>query len=679
MDRAARENHAPPTGFQGYRARVETELSLILRDTIGRESVAQIEQLATNAHWLRGRSYDMRVVGYRSQGLGVPYSTLSFVRGWTEPSLYGERLRLGALVGPPPDPSKPPRDTILAVHPFATDRYRYYRFFGGDTIAVLRSAQRAITIVRLVVSPILPDSTRFAGFDGEIHLDAERAQIVRMRGRFVSLSPESRGRSPVARISGVVAVAYSEFVNAEVNGKYWLPASQRTEFQTSFALLGRTRAAMRIVSRFSGYEVQDSASGDLLDDRRRIAHVTTWAPRDSISAFNAWNAPIGVATSSVAADDFEDLGPDAWRRTGPPLVSFMPARFSNLVGFDRVGGLYTGGEGSLRMRDAFPGLTAGARVGWAWSERTLRGGAHAALARGQYSYGVRAERALASTNDFLRPYQPESGGFAALLGSIDDFDYVDRRSALLSLSRFSRSFLTMQIGAGNDRPEIARLTRGLARSRSFLPNRGADAGSYVLGTAELEVNPGLSGESVTPGIGGTVRGEIGTGDLDWQRTEVVLTARRYVGHITIALDGNAGVVSGASIPPQRLFELGGSGSLPGYNYKEFVGDRAALFRGFAAYTFNVWRAPRRVWRSIVLPGLAPGVAASAQGGWAELSSSGARASASRLGVVTSPTDGVRASVGAGLTLFGGNAHIGFARPVDHAAPWRFTIGFGPAF
>jgi hypothetical protein len=47
--------------------------------------------------------------------------------------------------------------------------------------------------------------------------------------------------------------------------------------------------------------------------------------------------------------------------------------------------------------------------------------------------------------------------------------------------------------------------------------------------------------------------------------------------------------------------------------------------------------------------------------------------------VSRPTNGVRATVGVGLTFFSDIVHAGFARPVDHAAPWRFVIGFGPGF
>src|SRR3954470_2898009 len=176
--RAATENHAPPPALRSYRSRVETEISLLLRDTLGREHSAELEQLASNATWQRSGRYDLHIAGYRSQNVGVPYSTLTFVRAWTVPTLYGERLSLGAYF----NQSGRRTDTLVAVHPFAADRDSYYRYSGGDTVATLRAGRRTIFVARLRVRPRVRAATRFAAFDGEIDLDAERGQIVRMRG-----------------------------------------------------------------------------------------------------------------------------------------------------------------------------------------------------------------------------------------------------------------------------------------------------------------------------------------------------------------------------------------------------------------------------------------------------------------------------------------------------------------
>jgi len=700
VTRAAIANHAPPPEFAGYSAHVETEFSLLLRDTLGRERSAQIEQLASRVHWTRGSSYDMRVVGYRSQSIGSLISMMSLVNGWTEPSLYGERLSLGVQFLPDSTPAgkRRPRNLIVAVHPFATDREAYYRYSGGDTVVVMHTLGRTIPIVRLRVTPHLRDSTRYAAFDGEIDLDADRRQIVRMRGQFVILGNPKQRRFRISRVPGLTAVAYCEFVNAEIQGRYWLPAFQRTELQTTFAPFGNMRAVMRIVSRFSDHEIEEAATATSATDSAVLAalagagsrstHRTTWAPSDSVSHFRGWGESLGDATSEVTADDFDDLAPDKWKQTGGVRLDLAPTKTDNIIRYDRVEGLYTGIEANLRMRSVVPGLSVGSIIGWAWTEQTFRGGAHISLRRDPWTVGARAERMLATTNDFIEPLEPQSGGLAAMLGSVDDFDYVDRRVVAGSLTRVlgavDRGLMTVQFGYGEDRGEQARLTHGLFGGGSFRLNRGVTEGTYALAVADLELHPNASGESLQPGIGAALHYEAGRGDLDWQRSEISLFGAKYMGPVTFAINSQAGVVRGSVIPPQQLFELGGGELLPGYSYKEFAGDHVALVRTSAFYFFPAWRSPHRLWRTLFIPGVGPGLAVGLQGGWTELSTDAARVAVGRLDpgsaiLISRATGGFRATLGLGLTLFSGAAHFGFARPIDHQAGWRFVGGLGRGF
>lgn len=679
---AAAANRKPPDELQGYRSHIETELALILRDTLGREHAAEVEQLATEAHWTRAERYALHIIGYRMQNVGVPYSTLSIVRGWTIPTLYGERLSLGAYIA-----GANRRDTLIAVHPFAADREQYYRYSGGDTVAVLRLGTRRIPIARIRVHPEFSGRTPLGAFDGEIDVDAVRHQIVRMRGQIEILGGRSPSGSRLLRFTGIVSAAYVEFVNAEIAGKYWLPAMQRTEFQASFPLLGQTRAVFRIISNISNIVVNDT--GAARDTTGALRVLVTWAPGDSISRFNEWNRAIGTQTESVHADDFEDLAPPAWRTNGPPRLSFFPNSLRRVFRFNRIEGLYLGVSPTMDFRSAQPGLSVGVFGGWAFSEQTARGGAFSTYTHGRSTIGTRAERALVSTNDFTLPID-EDPGFAALLASVDNYDYVDRRTAA---GLFSRSVgaptmarATIQVGVGNDRPVVARIERGLiSQGERFRANRGVASGSYALGAIEVEFHPDVTGDFVSPGIGSRVRYEIGRGQLDWQRVELGIGARRYIGDFSFGAHADGGVVTGSALPPQQLFELGGTDLLPGYDYKAFAGDQAALFRGFASYRFDLWKRPIRVWQGFLVPGLNPGVHTSIQGGWARASSPAALASIRQLGVdqqgnpVSVPTGSVRATAGIGLSLFSDLFHVGVARPIDRAAPLRLVAGFGTQF
>lgn len=673
---AAVANRRPPPAFRSYTSRIESELSLLLRDTLGREHTAQVEEFATTGSWTRAGNYDLHVVGYRSQSVGVPYSVLSIVRAWTVPSLYGDRLSFGAYFNQTRDRG----DTLFGVHPFARDRDRYYQFSGGDTVTVLRIGARSVPIARIHVRPRIRGPTNLGAFDGEIDLDAERSQIVRMRGQFVTVgSPTTKVQRVMQTVTGLVAAAYVEFVNAEVDGKYWLPAFQRTEFQASFPIFGQTRPIFRIVSTIRDIVVNDSpATTTVADSSHPLRIGVTWAPSDSVSRYGAWEHGLGSLSASVHSDDFQDVAPDAWRADGPPRLTLFPNNMARVVRFNRVEGVFTGVAPSIDFRSVAPGLTAGADVGWAWTEQTARGGGFVNYHVGLSTYGVRAERTLAATDNF-RPPLSEEPGFAALLSSIDNYDYVDRRAAMASLSRVFGSLdvglATLQVGIAADQSERARLTHGLFSGLTFLPNRGAANGHYGIGIVDVELHPNVTGDFVQPGVGLRTHYEIGSGELNWQRVEVGLSGRYYLGPVALVAHADAGIVGERNPPPQRLFTLGGDASLPGYGFDAFTGDHAALFRTFASYRFKLWERPIHVLRNFFAPGVSPGLAVSAQGGWTTLSP----ATAASLGPLAQVTNGVRATVGGGLTLFSDIFHVGVARPVDHAAPWKFVAGFGAEF
>ena len=183
-------------------------------------------------------------------------------------------------------------------------------------------------------------------------------------------------------------------------GKYWLPAFQRTEFQASFALFGQQRPVFRLVSNIGDIVVTDSAvAGHGLRSAPRV--VVSWAPTDSVSHYGAWERRLGTQSGSVHSDDFADLAPDVWRPTGAPRLNLFPNSTERIFRFNRVEGLFTGVAPSVDFRDLAPGLSAGASVGWAWTEQTVRGGAFVSYRSGTDRRMVlRAERALADDERF---------------------------------------------------------------------------------------------------------------------------------------------------------------------------------------------------------------------------------------------------------------------------------------
>lgn len=699
LTRAAIENRAAPFSLGGYRATVETELALILRDSLGREIVGQLEQLAARATWERNGRYDLHVVGYRSQSAGAPYSALTFARMYTVPTLYGNTLHLGINDGVAwtkrdsnaykqrlKKDTAAGRDPLRAIHPLADDRDRYYTFSGGDTVATLYVRERPIRLVRVHVEPVKSPTANFYGYRGELDFDAERHQLVRMRGRLVSVTS---AKDPLfARSMGAVAVAYMEFENAEINGRYWLPAYQRSEFQAQMGILGDVRPVFRLVSRFRDYSTTDTvvtvAEMDSVTPPTRA--TLTYASKDSVSRYGSWDESLGSASAKVTSDDFNDLAPDIWKLTGPPRVDYWPRTFEDMVRYNRIEGLFTGVSTSIRLRDRAPGLTVRGTGGWAWSEQTARGALSASLARGSWLHGARIERKLATTNDFLIALETGLSIFPLFTGT-DDADYVDRRIVALSSTRIvgnvDRALLSAEFALAEDRFEQATVARALISRGRFLQNRNALAGRYGRGTATLEYHPRVTGESLSPGFGARLLYEVATGDLDWQRVEARLAARRYWSGFVAVSRLDAGAVFASVIPPQQLYELGGYADLPSYEYKEFGGDRAALGSGLLAYHFPFLRTPKRI-RDIVVPGLSPGIGAGITGGWTEASNEAARTALLALGgdgvtPLSCPTDRVRATANFRLTIMSGAIGGGIARAIDRPEKWKPFFGMGLSF
>lgn len=690
---ASKRNVLPPS-LISFRSNVDTEISVLLRREEGNEAVAAVEQVASTLRWNRTGFYDQHVIGYRAQQTGPNISMLSvFQTGWLNPVLYGNRLRVrsnNSRRTSRPGTRADGADTLPAIHPLATDRDQFYRYSGGDTVVTVRAGDRVIPIAHVRVQPRADVKGDVVLFDGEMDLDASRGTLVRLRGYFVRANAPRRGL--VASIGD--AVAFVEYENGERNGEFWLPAKQRIELQATFPGLGDGRAVIRIVSRFAQMDVNDTvldantlAAADSL--RARARRRLSFADADSLGRYGNWLADIGALSLGMHSDDFNDIGPDRWRSTGAPRVDYTVPRASDAFHFNRVEGAYTGTGIKWSLRDVAPGVIVRANAGWAWAEGTARGRLSVERKRGTTMLELRGGRSLDNTNDFRVPL--DSGNtFGALFGSQDPYDYVDRSSATIAALRTTgaRRLLTrVEFGVADDRYRVAQYARSPFGGARYRDNRRIDEGSYLRSAALVEWHPDFSAEFVKPGIGARLSYERGDGALNWQRAEVRVTARKPFGPFVALGRGDVGTVFGSRIPPQQLFELGQFQNLPGYEDKEFAGSRAAVLRATLQYTSPFFRQPIRAGR-FFLPAFAPGLSVGVQSGWADAPTDAARMSIDRLGApidttllaqwapVSRPTDGIRASVTAGLRLFSGGMFVGATRKVDQAAPWRALVSFG---
>jgi hypothetical protein len=705
VDSAADHNRLVPPGLLSYSAHVESELTVVIRRASGVESAVQVEQVANEVHWLRNGAYQQHIIGYRAQLSALSPSALDFLRtAWTVPVLYGNRLGLffgrdSTARGPGGFRARGPRDsTLVVVHPFAADREGVYTFSGGDTVVTLHlPGGREVPLIRVHVEPRASLAHLRHGtlvFRGDVDVDATRWQIVRMRGSFSVLG--HRPRESLLRIP-LRTLFVIDLQSGEVDGQYWLPTMQRIEGEVASVFTGDARTALRVVSRWSQYATNDTVvHGDAM---LRLPHRLTYAPADSLSRYSGWIAPLGVMTAQMRTDDYADLQPPEWLPNGRPTVTLAYDRFSDFFHFDRVEGAYTGLGGELRFRDAAPGLVARANVGYAWTEATVRGAARLTWTQGPWQLGLRAARDLDNTNVFRTVFT--SGPTIEALFTQDEYDYVDRRSVTASVTRTwgaARAVVVrLDAGPGNDKPDSSRIRKPPIFPNFFMPdslfrpNRGVTPGSYERVGLTIDFHPDVDLVFVRPGIGAQLHTEWAAGALSWERADLRLVARDFVGPFILTGRADGGIVGGHTIPPQQLFQIGTLEGLTAYDYKQFGGDQAAVFQSEVGYELPVLRAPLRIDR-LLLPSPSPELAVGVRTGWADASTEAARLALTALGPrvnpetnaplpfpASSPSDGFRTSLDFLLRVFGGAAGIGAARSLDGRAPlpgWQLLIVFG---
>jgi len=681
---AAEVNRRVPPELGGYNAQLESEISIGNRRSERMEMSVQLEQIASRLTWDRTGRYEQTVIGYRSQSIGTSIATLGLFRvGWAIPSLYGNRLAL--LFGR--DTSENVRrrrdrnggDPLYAIHPLADDRDSYYKFSGGDTIFTMRVDGREIPIVRLDVKLRDDVPNRSVVFIGELDLDATRKQLVRMRGYFAVVGGP-KPRFDILREARLQGIAFVEAVNAEVEGNFWLPAYQRFEAHATSNTVGDSRAIFRIITRYRDREIQPAPDGVVVgsaDDTLTVRpfRLVVESP-DTLTRFSDWRRHLGAENAEVRAEDFNDIAPDQWSTKGPPRFSIETERLLDVMRMDRVQGVFTGIGAVYRYRDAAPGVALRGAVGYSWGERTLRGRAVVERRRGRSLTQLRAVRSLDLTNDFRSPY--DSGSTTGAFWGRDWYDYVDRRSFGLLAQRFigrsQEGLLRLEAGVAQDRDvRVTMQESPIGWGNPFRPNRAIEPGDYARTVLTAEWRPDVALEFLRPGFGTRLIYERADGQLQYQRIEGRFTQRVNRGGLALGIRLDVGAVS-PTAPPQQFFELGSNQNLPGYDYKQFAGDQAAVLRGQIFHGFGILGAPMRVTQRVWLPPIAPGIAIGAQAGYARTSNAASAATVQLLG--SEPTGHVRSSASLTLRFFGQAVGLGIARPLDYPAGWRWVIEFG---
>lgn len=684
--RAATANAAVPGQSRGYTARYEADVALAKRLPDRIEGASTIEQTAGAFTWVAGRGFGQHEEGYRVVTTGVPLpGAAALGNGWIVPTLTGPRYDLfGANSGAETSAGQDSSGTRAAESPLGASRDRHYRFEGGDTVLVELPGGSSERLVRVVVVPrdSLPRRTKL--FRGDLYLDLETGSVRRLRGQFFSAGgPPPSGKAKFLN-SFAVNAALFDIVTTEVPGAGWVPTYQRIELEVLIPLTTESWSTLRVVTTLR--DVQP-----VPDDGARAVPLTpgrSAASKDSLGNYGDWWNKPDVMVNSVQLADLFDVGPPRFRPDGPPVFFIRGPTTLEALRFNRVEGLYTGVSGTLRLRDAVPGLELRGTAGYAFWPGLPRGGIVASLDRGRWVPSATVMRDLDLATKFADPLDYNRGVRA--LFQQDNYDYVDRAMAGIGLTRyFSASgpgSIAVSFDWVKDRVTVADLSSGpLGQEYTLNPN--VDPYEYPRVRIEADWHPQISSHFTDPGIGISLLYEAGWGDLPYQRVQGTLVGRANWKSLAFTIVGNAGYTSSDSLPTQQLFLIGGSGTMPGYDYDQFGGNLGLLGRAMVAAPLPLLQAPLTI-RKATIPPIAPNLSFRLYWGYTETTNDAAAAQLANVG--TQVVDGVTQpfSVVSGskrwtseirLSLFGTLLGFGLAKPLESGSEATFTFSFAQSF
>ncbi len=275
--------------------------------------------------------------------------------------------------------------------------------------------------------------------------------------------------------------------------------------------------------------------------------------------------------------------PAAPLRPGPPRLRWGPGA-PGLLRYNRIEGLSVGArleeelgpataEATVRVGTAEPAPDVDVGLGWQRPGNTYRAAAY---------------RRLTPVQEQSRPLGI-GNSLQALLFGVDDGDYFRATGIELSGNRLQRRgasydwrlFLEHQasVAVGTH----FSLRHALDSERLFRPNPAATTADLVGAAITVRLDRGLDAAGVR--WGGALRVETatgwlaGAGDVAFARPALRGYATFPLGaRLLGALEAEAGTSAGA-LPPQRSWELGGAGTLRGYEGGTLRGE--AFWRGRA--------------------------------------------------------------------------------------------------
>ncbi len=633
----ARKHAYADSSLRSFRARAQGHIYFLGEFEEDRELV-RADQVALQISWeapdralqtIVGRRHEVRLptrIQYHIDHLSLVLDN------------FGDRIRLGE------------GDEVWNVlHPAARGALRYYEYRLVDSFEI-RVRDRVTHVDRVDVRP---RDSALPGVVGTMYVDSESGAIARLRVTFTSASY----RDPDLEYITL------DLRSALWDGRYWLPYEQDLEIRRqlswlSFPVGSVIRTRIRVLDyEINGVPQYRIASGE------RIASL----PAPTLAEYEEWETPLYAGPlgenelsdhelAQTRARARELVKPQALLG-GERLQLHLP-NASSAVRARRAEGILLGGGGAYRL-DERSELSFWGGYAFGRERPQLRLGAD----RWSGSWRVSAEGFYNALQD-VGSFQAASGLTQTLSLALEGEDYTDPYFEHGGRLGVSGPVLGGRVGVGlaaaSHRSADLIMQTVLIGQAELRPVRPIDDGTLVALEASFERELGrilhtawrmeLDGEASAGVIGDfgftrallTLLGERAEagGDWDW-------TARLGLG------------AAGGELPAQRLFLLGGRGTLPGYAFRSWGGDRVAWLEADVS-------------RALVDPWV--GIHALGSMGWTDLTSVG-QSAADRFGVAQ--TVGTKASAGVGLGLFYDILRIDLARGLD-GGEWALFVSLNRA-
>lgn len=605
------------------------------------DQIVRADQVALEVLWQAPGRSRQTLVGRRSERR-LPTSIQYHIDHLTLVlNSFGDRIRLGEGT-----------EVRGVLHPAAPGALEHYRYRLADSLR-MRVAGREATVYRVEVRPRDSDAP---GVIGLMDVDPEAGAVVRLH---VTFTPASYRDPELERIE-------LDLRSALWHGRWWLPAVQeqtvaRRMRWLQLPLSGVIRTRLRVTDLEANLD-----SFPWLPP----GHDVVTLPEERLHAFRDWasglyESPVASGAARADAAEARAAAREALRGGVGEERGLRPAlpALSELARARR-------GEGAR--------LGLGARVGNPWG-----GGLDLRLghpvARGGLSWGAAADLPLGSAELTVEGYGArlsDIGPWPGASGLVSTFGYVVRGEDFTDPYFRDGAAVGLSVPGPGGRLGVRLTAEHHEAAHRVSDPPGDDPVRPVRPVAEGEmVSLGVSWETALGSrLGARWRLESRlegaarpVGDFGFTSIRLDLTARSRPVLEPWSWEGRAGAAAlGGSPPPQRLLLLGGRGTVPGWGFRRWGGDRAAWLRVEAG-------------RDLAGPWLR--LRAIGAAGWSEIAGAGREAAATLggpWGGILEGTGGVRASAGLGIGLVDGLLRVDAVRGFD-GGRWEWMVSVDPRF